>query len=353
MRKLKQRKWKSKIAAVGSTLLLAASFLLATPSSEAVATSRIAAAQSSTNRNFTVNGAPRIHGNMRVGQTVEVVGRNGVFSPAPTGWRYQWFRGDQPIPGATNRRYTIRQADADRLLSVQVTAIRSGFSNSTVRTPSQVVTRRGDGTRNNPYSFGHIVNLDGSAGRWRFTPRLEYARFADEDVASNIVPEEFSFTIDVLSSSGNEWDMLSFAFLSETQKDPFWACSFDIMADWADRQRRDILVAHPGAAFDEGCTPRTGNGQDVPIRWADGSITRRRVMNGETTALLFGEFLRDESVGFSHRVFNGWKPQLLRIENNCVDWDEVLNEPPNPARAPLPSNMASCRPRTVYFQIPW
>lgn len=90
-------------------------------------------------RNFTVNGAPRINGTMQVGRTVTVVGRAGVFSPAPAGWRYQWMRGNWAIPGATNISYTIQPNDAGRPLSVRVTAIRNGVSNRTVTTPARDV----------------------------------------------------------------------------------------------------------------------------------------------------------------------------------------------------------------------
>jgi hypothetical protein len=89
-------------------------------------------AASNNNRTFNVSGSPRIHGNARVGQTVEVAGRNNVFSPAPTSWRYQWLRNGNPIPNATGRTYTIRNADAGTELSVRVTARRNGFANRTL-----------------------------------------------------------------------------------------------------------------------------------------------------------------------------------------------------------------------------
>ena len=96
-------------------------------------------------RNFSINGAPHINGTMRVGNTVEVVGRIGVFTPEPTTWRYQWMRGDFAIPGATGRTYQIRSADAGRLLSVRVTAVRDGIHNQTIMTPVREVLAGGAG----------------------------------------------------------------------------------------------------------------------------------------------------------------------------------------------------------------
>jgi len=94
---------------------------------------------STTQRSFTVSGYPRISGTMRPGHTVEVTGRLAVFSPDPTGWSFQWMRGDTPIPGATGRTYQLRNADAGARISVRVTATRSGFRDRTVRTPVRTV----------------------------------------------------------------------------------------------------------------------------------------------------------------------------------------------------------------------
>jgi len=116
-------------------------------------------------RTFSVTGSPRIHGTMAVGRTVEVVGRSGVFSPAPTAWRYQWFRGNWAIPGATQRTYTLRAADLGREISVRVTAVRSGVADRSIRTPARTVGARGTanaaaGTRSDPLSFGDTATIE-------------------------------------------------------------------------------------------------------------------------------------------------------------------------------------------------
>jgi len=116
-----------------SLALLATGADLAAPAAAAPA-GGFADARLASNRNFTVSGTPRIAGAARVGSTVEVAGRNGVFNPAPTSWRYQWLRNGNPIPNANGRTYTVRNADAGQQLSVRVTARRDGVNNRTVTT---------------------------------------------------------------------------------------------------------------------------------------------------------------------------------------------------------------------------
>jgi len=147
--KAKQQKWVRTIglavaitmtAGVGvPTALDATAAPAASISASRVPASRLATSRLATARTFTVRGAPRVHGAMQVGSTVEVVGRNGVFSPTPTSFRYQWFRGNWAIPGATNRTYTLREADAGREISVRVTAVRSGVTNRHVRSAAREV----------------------------------------------------------------------------------------------------------------------------------------------------------------------------------------------------------------------
>ena len=91
-------------------------------------------------RSFTVVGSPRINGSMRVGSTVEVVGRNNAFSPTPTSFRHQWLRNGNPIPDANGQTYTIRNADAGQTITVRVTAVRSGVGDLAVTTTGRTVT---------------------------------------------------------------------------------------------------------------------------------------------------------------------------------------------------------------------
>jgi len=112
---------------------------------------------SNAQRNFAVDGYPRISGTMRPGNTVEVIGRLAVFSPEPSGWRYQWMRGDDPIPFANRRTYHLTNEDAGHQISVRVTAMRTGFRDRTVRTPVRTV-QAARGTFSNPWPAGYQFN---------------------------------------------------------------------------------------------------------------------------------------------------------------------------------------------------
>ena len=81
-------------------------------SSTSAATSAVAAGT------FTMRQAPTISGRAEVGQTVEAV--EGVWTPDPDSFTYQWYRSGTAISGAKNRSYVIAAADAQ-------TAHREGY----------------------------------------------------------------------------------------------------------------------------------------------------------------------------------------------------------------------------------
>ena len=63
-------------------------------------------------------GPVRITGAVRVGARVHA---HSVWRGHPT-LRFQWYRGGTPIPGANGQMYTVRPADARRLLRCRITA---------------------------------------------------------------------------------------------------------------------------------------------------------------------------------------------------------------------------------------
>ncbi|BBH65178.1 hypothetical protein ACTI_18630 [Actinoplanes sp. OR16] len=72
--------------------------------------------------------APAISGSARVGATVKVV--NGSWSPAATGYSYQWFGNGVAIKGATGSSYKIPASMRGKRLTVTVTAKRAHRANS-------------------------------------------------------------------------------------------------------------------------------------------------------------------------------------------------------------------------------
>ena len=56
----------------------------------------------------------------------------GAFRPSATTTTYQWLRGGEPIPGATDPSYFVTDADADHYISVEVTGYRDRFESLTV-----------------------------------------------------------------------------------------------------------------------------------------------------------------------------------------------------------------------------
>ncbi len=88
-------------------------------------------------------GMPQVFGDAQQGQSL--VAGTGSWSPAPTGYAYQWERctaqgtGCTPIAGATAPAYTVTAADDYRQLAVSVTATDADGSTSALSTLSGVV----------------------------------------------------------------------------------------------------------------------------------------------------------------------------------------------------------------------
>ncbi len=80
---------------------------------------------------------PTISGTRKVGRTLSA--STGRWTPAPSSYAYQWYRGSTKISGATARTYTLRSGDAGKQIQVRVTARRSG---STSGSAFSVLTTR-------------------------------------------------------------------------------------------------------------------------------------------------------------------------------------------------------------------
>lgn len=102
--------------------------------------------------------APSVDGTRRFGHVL--VADPGRWSPTPTGVRYQWFRGDRAITGATGARHEIRPNDVGHQLAVRVTVAAPDHTATTVLTRTAVIRHRVDARRTVRYS----VRVKGSVG---------------------------------------------------------------------------------------------------------------------------------------------------------------------------------------------
>jgi peptidoglycan hydrolase-like protein with peptidoglycan-binding domain len=77
------------------------------------------------------SAAPKTTGSPKVGQTLGVTA--GDWGPGSVALSYQWYRGDNPVGGATGDSYAVQPADAGASLRVAVTGLKTGYT-VTVRT---------------------------------------------------------------------------------------------------------------------------------------------------------------------------------------------------------------------------
>ncbi|MCH1867161.1 DUF3152 domain-containing protein [Nocardioides sp. CFH 31398] len=67
---------------------------------------------------------PRVQGTLRYGETLRAT--QGRWTRPPQTVRFQWFRGPDPIRGATGQRHRVEPEDVGRKVSVRVKAWREG-----------------------------------------------------------------------------------------------------------------------------------------------------------------------------------------------------------------------------------
>lgn len=72
---------------------------------------------------------PAISGTPSVGQTLTA--KPGSWSPSPSAFTFQWYRGTAKIGGATGSTYKVASADRGQKISVTVTGAKSGYTAAT------------------------------------------------------------------------------------------------------------------------------------------------------------------------------------------------------------------------------
>ena len=91
---------------------------------------------------FTTAGTPSFSGVNQVGYTLTA--STGSWSPAPTGFTYQWRRDGMDINFANSSTYVITGDDYQRSISVAVTATRVGYVTTTRTSGTMLISYKGD-----------------------------------------------------------------------------------------------------------------------------------------------------------------------------------------------------------------
>jgi hypothetical protein len=68
---------------------------------------------------------PTISGTKKVGYTLTA--NHGTWSPAPSSYKYQWYRGTTAISGAVSKTYKLTSYDKGKVVKVKVTPVLSGY----------------------------------------------------------------------------------------------------------------------------------------------------------------------------------------------------------------------------------
>lgn len=93
---------------------------------------------------ITNTAAPVITASGQIGGVASTT--DGSWTNSPTGFAYQWLRDGALISGATASTYTPVAADGDTVLSVRITASRSGFDPGTATSAGKAITAPLPGT---------------------------------------------------------------------------------------------------------------------------------------------------------------------------------------------------------------
>ena len=135
---------------------------------------------------------PLINGKAQVGETLTA--QPGSWSPEPTSYSYVWSANNTPIPGATAQTYKPVEGDVGKVIRVQVTAKREGYTAATTTSDAtgQVSLDGTDPTKlvnkTKPVVEGTAQvgkTLTAKSGDWTNSPTFTYQWLADgQDIAN-------------------------------------------------------------------------------------------------------------------------------------------------------------------------
>lgn len=121
-------------------------------------------------------GTPTISGTLAVGQTLTA--KPGTWAPAPTGFKYQWYRDKTAISGATAATYKVTSSDAGHTLAVKATntggafATKSKTSASTAKIGKIAWAAAPEPTISGTAKVGKTLTV--KVGAWSPSPKFSY-----------------------------------------------------------------------------------------------------------------------------------------------------------------------------------
>ncbi|MCX6397523.1 MAG: Ig-like domain-containing protein [Propionibacteriales bacterium] len=80
---------------------------------------------------------PKVLGTARVGRILTCA--KGTWTPAPTGYKYQWLRGTTPLSGKVASTYKTVAGDKNKLVTCKVTALKTGYASGVALAPARKI----------------------------------------------------------------------------------------------------------------------------------------------------------------------------------------------------------------------
>ncbi|HAM45273.1 MAG TPA: hypothetical protein DCM67_09690, partial [Propionibacteriaceae bacterium] len=121
-----------------------------------------------------------VAGSMAVGQTLSA--DPGEWSPEPDAFTYQWKSDGDTLSGKTSASYTLGASDEGHLITVAVTARKTGYADATATSTSSTEVAAGSFVTTQPTISGSPVFgqvLSASLGAWQPTANLAWQWLRD------------------------------------------------------------------------------------------------------------------------------------------------------------------------------
>ncbi|BDV30628.1 hypothetical protein [Microbacterium terricola] len=112
--------------------------------------------------------APKVSGTARVGAKLTAL--PGTWTPAATTVKYQWYRGNSAISGATKSAYTLSAADKGKTIKVKVIGSKAGYATLSKVSASTKTVAAGTITAATPKITGTTKvgsKLTSTTGTWK------------------------------------------------------------------------------------------------------------------------------------------------------------------------------------------